>query len=257
MGKNKGMKAKMEEKLVSIIVKDNSYMEKAKKLAEKLNSKIITDNNSESNLLLQFDEDGLSLVSGNMKLHQDFTKIIRRIKQSNLEKELLIHASKIKGKKQDLVALDATAGMGEDSMLLSAYGFKVNLYEKNPIIVELLKDAIERAKQIPELKEIASRMNVYEEDSIIAMQNLDYEPDVILLDPMFPERTKSALIKKKFQILHQIETPCTNEKELLDSAIKAKPKKIVIKRPLKGEFLAGVKPSYSIKGNSIRYDCII
>ena len=74
-------------------------MEKAKKLAKKLHSKIITDNNSESNLVLQFDEDGLSLVSDNMKLHQDFTKTIRRIKQSNLEKELLIHASKIKGKK--------------------------------------------------------------------------------------------------------------------------------------------------------------
>ena len=84
MGKNKGMKAKMEEKLVSIIVKDNSYMKKEKKLAEKLHSKIITDNNSESNLLLQFDEDGLSLVSGNMKLHQDFTKTIRRIKQSKM-----------------------------------------------------------------------------------------------------------------------------------------------------------------------------
>ena len=73
MGKNKGMKAKMEEKLVSILVKDNSYMEKAKNLAEKLHSKIITDNNSESNLVLQFDEDGLSLVSGNMKLHQTRT----------------------------------------------------------------------------------------------------------------------------------------------------------------------------------------
>ena len=257
MGKNKGMRAKVDEKTVSILVKDNLYFEKAKKLAEKLHSEIITEYNSESNLVLQYDKDGLSLVSGNMKLYQDFTKIIRRIKQSNLEKELLIHAAKIKGKKQDLIAIDATAGMGEDSMLLSAYGFKVNLYEKNPIIVELLKDAIDRAKQIPELKEIVSRMKVFEEDSIISMQNLDYIPDVILLDPMFPERTKSALIKKKFQILHQIETPCTNEKELLASAIKAKPKKIVIKRPLKGEFLAGVKPSYSVKGNSIRYDCII
>ena len=247
----------MEEKLISILVKNNSNIEKAKKISEKLNIEIKTDDNIEADLILQFDEDGLSLVSGNMKLHGDFTNTIRRIKQSNLEKELLIHAAKIKGKKQDLIAIDATAGMGEDSLLLAAYGFKVNLYEKNPIIAELLKDTLERAKQTPELKEIVSRMEVFEEDSIIAMSKLDYKPDVILLDPMFPERTKSALIKKKFQILHQIETPCTNEKELLDSAIKANPKKIVIKRPLKGEYLAGIKPSYSVKGNSIRYDCII
>ncbi len=136
MGKNKGMRAKVDEKTVSILVKDNLYMERAKKLAEKLHSAIIIGNNSASNLILQFDEDGLSLVSGNMKLHQDFTKIIRRIKQSNLEKELLIHAAKIKGKEQDLVAIDATAGIGEDSMLLAAYGFQVNLYENNPIIAE-------------------------------------------------------------------------------------------------------------------------
>ena len=247
----------MEEKLISILVKNNSNIEKAKKISEKLNIEIKTEDNIESDLILQFDEDGLSLISRNMKLYGDFTNTIRRIKQSNLEKELLIHAAKIKGKKQDLIAIDATAGMGEDSLLLAAYGFKVNLYEKNPIIAELLKDALERAKQTPELKEIVSRMEVFEEDSIIAMSKLDYKPDVILLDPMFPERTKSALIKKKFQILHQIETPCTNEKELLNSAIKANPKKIVIKRPLKGEYLAGIKPSYSVKGNSIRYDCII
>ena len=247
----------MEEKLISILVKNNSNIEKAKKISEKLNIEIKTEDNIESDLILQFDEDGLSLISRNMKLYGDFTNTIRRIKQSNLEKELLIHAAKIKGKKQDLIAIDATAGMGEDSLLLAAYGFKVNLYEKNPIIAELLKDALERAKQTPELKEIVYRMEVFEEDSIIAMSKLDYKPDVILLDPMFPERTKSALIKKKFQILHQIETPCTNEKELLNSAIKANPKKIVIKRPLKGEYLAGIKPSYSVKGNSIRYDCII
>ena len=247
----------MEEKLISIQVKNELCMERAQRISKKLNIEIITDTNLKSDLILQLDEDGLSLVSDNMKLFGDFTKIIKRIKQSNLEKELIIHSAKIKGKKQDLVAIDATAGMGEDSMLLAAYGFQVNLYENNPIIAELLKDALERAQQIPELKEIVGRMKVFEEDSILAMQNLDYEPDVILLDPMFPERTKSALIKKKFQILHKIEIPCTNEKELLDSAIMANPKKIVIKRPLKGEYLAGIKPSYSIKGNSIRYDCII
>ena len=32
--------------------------------------------------------------------------------------------------------------MGEDSMLLAAYGFQVKLYENNPIIAELLKDAL-------------------------------------------------------------------------------------------------------------------
>ncbi|MBQ4243593.1 MAG: class I SAM-dependent methyltransferase, partial [Clostridia bacterium] len=35
------------------------------------------------------------------------------------------------------------------------------------------------------------------------------------------------------------------------------PHKIVIKRPLKGPFLAGRKPDYSLQGKAIRYDCIV
>ena len=245
----------MEKGKVILKVKENADLKKTKRLAEKLNIEVTTDINDFSDLILQLDENGLSLISNNMKLYGDFSKMRKRLTQNNLNNEILIHAIKIKGREKDLVVLDATAGLGEDSILLAAYGFKVNLYENNPIIAELLKDALERAKYISELEEIVNRMKVFEEDSIMAMPRLDYKPDVILLDPMFPERTKSALIKKKFQILHKIEKPCINETELFNSAIKAKPKKIVIKRPLKGEYLAGIRPNYSIKGKSIRYDC--
>lgn len=247
----------MENKQLVLYVDKNANIEKAKKIAERLNIEIITNNKEKFDILLSMDESGLALVSDNMKLYGDFSKSIKRIKQNNLQKEMLIHAVKIKGEKENLIAIDATAGLGEDSILLAAYGYNVELYEKNPIISELLKDAMERAEKISELKDIIGRMKVHNEDSIIAMQNLKYKPDIILLDPMFPERTKSALIKKKFQILHKIENPCSDENEMLSSAIKANPKKLVIKRPLKGEYLAGVKPDYSLKGSSIRYDCII
>ena len=247
----------MEKEITAMYVEENADLERAKKISEKFNIKIITDNKETSGLTLYLSKSGLSLVYENMKLSGDFSKMIKRIKQNNLQNEILIHAAKIKEKTRDLMAIDATAGMGEDSMLLAAYGYNISLYENNPIIAELLKDSLERAKQFPELKEIVSRMKVYEEDSIIAMQKLEESPDIILLDPMFPERTKSSLIKKKFQVLHKIENPCLNESELLNSAIKANPKKIIIKRPLKGDYLAGIKPDYSLKGNSIRYDCII
>lgn len=247
----------MKNKQLVLYVDKNANIEKAKNIAERLNIEIITNNKEKFDILLSMDESGLALVSDNMKLYGDFSKSIKRLKQSNLQKEMLIHAVKIKGEKENLIAIDATAGLGEDSILLGAYGYNVELYEKNPIISELLKDAMERAEKISELKDIIGRMKVHNEDSIIAMQNLKYKPDIILLDPMFPERTKSALIKKKFQILHKIENPCSDENEMLSSAIKANPKKLVIKRPLKGEYLAGVKPDYSLKGSSIRYDCII
>ena len=74
---------------------------------------------------------------------------------------------------------------------------------------------------------------------------------------MFPERQKSALIKKKFQLIHRLEKPCGNEEELLDAAVELCPRKIVIKRPAKGAFLAGRKPDYSLDGKAIRYDCFV
>ena len=74
---------------------------------------------------------------------------------------------------------------------------------------------------------------------------------------MFPARTKSALVKKKFQLLQQLERPCNDEEELLQAALAAKPRKVVIKRPAKGPYLGGVKPDYSLSGKSVRYDCLV
>ncbi len=47
------------------------------------------------------------------------------------------------------------------------------------------------------------------------------DADVVLLDPMFPARTKSAAVKKKFQLLHLIEQPCADEEELFEAAVAA------------------------------------
>ena len=100
-------------------------------------------------------------------------------------------------------------------------------------------------------------MTVYEGDSIEYMASLDSAPDVVLLDPMFPERQKSALIKKKFQLIHRLEKPCEDEEALLNAAVNLRPHKIVIKRPAKGAYLAGRKPDYSLDGKAIRYDCFV
>ncbi|MBR2000759.1 MAG: class I SAM-dependent methyltransferase, partial [Firmicutes bacterium] len=82
-------------------------------------------------------------------------------------------------------------------------------------------------------------------------------PDVIRLDPMFPERQKSALVKKKLQMIQKLETPCTDEKEIVSAAMSARPKKLIIKRPPKGPWLAGLKPDYSNEGKAVRFDCFV
>ncbi|MBR5648451.1 class I SAM-dependent methyltransferase [Pseudobutyrivibrio sp.] len=208
-------------------------------------------------LKLLYTEDGLTLTDGKLSIMVDFRDMLPRLKQSNLQNEMQVKAARIKGQPMPQKIIDATAGFGEDSLILAAAGFDVDLYEFDDIIALLLEDGLNRAKDIPELAPIVSRMHFHHSDSIQAMHSLDYLPDSILLDPMFPSRSKSAMIKKKFQLLQKIESPCSIEEELLDAAIAARPKRIIIKRPLKGPFLAGKKPSYSLEGKAIRYDCFV
>lgn len=250
-------------------------------------------------MVLSMVDDALTLTKGDLALSCDLSHMIPRVKAGKLPHEMLVKAAKIKGAGRaaagavgagaggtrdgaagPLTAIDATAGFGEDSLLLAAAGFSVKLYEKDPIIGALLRDGLRRAAQVPELAEIVGRMEFMEGDSVEAMRALagsgpgpdtapkmtglaessaaptTEPPDLIYLDPMFPQRQKSGLIKKKFQLLQQLERPCDDEAELLAAAIAAGPRKIVIKRPLKGPCLAGIKPGYTLYGKAIRYDCI-
>ena len=206
-------------------------------------------------LTLVRDEEGLALVGEGQVLRGDFTRMLPRIKAGRLNSELLVKAAKIKKAEGELTAVDATAGLGEDSLLLAAAGFRVTLYERNPVVYELLKDALERASQIPELAPVVARMTAVHADSVAGMASLETPPDVILLDPMFPARQKSALVKKKLQMIQKLEQPCDDEITLLLTAMEAKPKKLIVKRPPKGEYLAGLKPDHSIEGKAVRFDC--
>lgn len=200
------------------------------------------------------DENGLSLAADGQVLRGDFTKMIPRVKQGTISKELLARAAKIKDADRPLVAIDATAGLGEDSLILAAAGFNVKMFERNPVIHALLEDALARAAEVLELKDIVARMDLNHGDSVEVMKNLDFTPDVILLDPMFPERQKSALVKKKLQVIQKLEIPCADEAEMILTAMAAKPKKLIVKRPPKGPYLAGLKPDFSIEGKAVRFD---
>ncbi len=211
---------------------------------------------SMATVTLKLDEQGVSLVSGEQVLRGDFARMLPRVKAGRIASELLVRAAKIKGVDSP-TAIDATAGLGEDSLLLAAAGFRVTMYERNPVIYELLKDTMARAAAVPELAAIVARMDLRGEDSMAAMAAWTLSPDVILLDPMFPERQKSAMVKKKLQMIQKLEAPCDDERALLLTAMRAGPKKLIVKRPPKGSYLAGIKPDHSIEGKAVRFDCFV
>ena len=218
------------------------------------------------------DEYGPVIKSGGMELRGDFSHMIPRLRSSALRGELLVKASGVSnligdsrflsdedGDKRPLL-IDATAGLGEDSLILAAAGFRVKLFEKDPVIGALLEDAIEKARgygnDLEPVRIAASRMDFLREDSIPGMKRFP-NPDVVLLDPMFPEKKKKSLAKKKMQLLQHYEKPCEDEEALLEAALSLRPGRIIIKRPPKGPFLAGYKPTYSLTGKILRIDCII
>ena len=210
----------------------------------------------EKNLELRRDAEGLALVGDGMVLRADFVRLLPRLRPDRLGRELLVRAARVRGVEAPS-AVDATAGLGEDALLLAAAGFVVTMFEKDPVIAALLRDALERAARVPELAPVAERMTLVEDDSVAGLRCLGFSPDVVFLDPMFPERTKSAAVKKKFQLLHHLERPCDNEEELVEAALAARPRKVVIKRLPKGPLLAGARPSYQVSGKAVRYDVLV
>src|SRR5690606_5526316 len=106
--------------------------------------------------------------------------------------------------------LDATAGWGRDSFILASLGFEVTMIERSPIVAVLLKDALKRAAN----NEACKRMHLIQDDAVHYLQPLAEKnrPDVIYLDPMFPARKKSALVKKEMALLQTLlDEPNTDE----------------------------------------------
>lgn len=198
----------------------------------------------------------LTLMADGMELAEDFREMLPRLRPDRLGRELLVKAVRVRGV-EEIRVFDATAGLGEDSMLLAAAGFSVTMCEGDPIIAALLADGLRRAVNDPVLSGVVGHMSLVEGDSIEILPSLTEAPDVVYLDPMFPARTKSAAVKKKFQLLHRLESPCADEASLMGAALAARPRKIVVKRPIKAPVLAGVRPSHSISGKAVRYDVIV
>ena len=230
-------------------------VERASRIARGLGCPVRQGVPADGELSLALDADGLWLVGDGMRMQGDFSAMEARTRPANLSRELLVRAAKVKGVAAARV-VDATAGMGEDAFLLAAAGFRVTLFERDPVIAALLADALARAAADERLASTVARMSFVAGDSIEALAHWEGPaPDVVLLDPMFPARRKSAAVKKKFQLIHRLESPCADEADLFGAARAAGPRKIVVKRPPKGPHLAGAAPSYVLQGKAVRYDC--
>lgn len=169
-------------------------------------------------------------------------------RQENLARAVGLH------KEKRLNILDLTAGLGQDAFILAYLGAKLIMVERHPLLLALLKDALKRADSV--LSQLQGSLKLICSDSLNYIQNLgtnDY-PQVIYLDPMFPENKHSAQVKKEMQILRKIIGQDNDADQLFVNALKIATHRVVVKRPKLAPPLNQQKPQFQIKGKSSRYD---
>jgi len=151
--------------------------------------------------------------------------------------------------------LDATAGLGRDAFVLATLGCEMILFERQPLIAALLEDGLARGREDAEVRAIVERMCLRQGNAIELMTQWQGEPpQVIYLDPMFPHREKSALVKKEMRLFRPFVGDDLDAGLLLEQALQLASHRVVVKRPRKAPAIDGPRPGYSLEGKSSRYD---
>ena len=246
-----------------IVCSNQSRGEQAKALATDLGIALFNERNSDFDLQLCFENDHLELFDTalNTAVHVDFVEgaLAHRQQFGGGRGQPIAKAVGLKQGNTPSV-LDITAGLARDAYILACLGCKVTLVEQSPVLYKLIEDGIRRGLAEPASADVLkSFINLVNDDSILYMEHMDKEtwPDVIYIDPMYPERKKSALVKKDMQILQHLLGKDENAGLLLKTAIKYAAKRVVVKRPIHAEKVGEIKPSTSISSKKTRYDVYI
>ena len=217
-------------------------------------------------LALELRESGLVLVGDEKRygkpLCVDFTagKVAHRRHFGGGRQQLIAKACGLaRGVTPSIV--DATAGLGRDAFVLASLGAPVLMIERVPAIAALLEDGLRRAAQHPETSEIAARMQFCSGDAAQALDviiaDAAFAPQVIHLDPMFPHREKSALVKKEMRLFRELAGDDDDAPRLLALALSTATHRVVVKRPRKAPPIEGPVPHHVLEGKTSRYDLYV
>jgi 16S rRNA (guanine1516-N2)-methyltransferase len=157
-------------------------------------------------------------------------------------------------KNRALRVLDATAGLGRDAFVMASLGAQVQMFERHPVVFQLLKDGLLRFNALrddplSELTLTLAQGEFFDSTAVAA-----FAPQVIYLDPMFPSREKSAKVKKDMALFHDLVGTDEDADKLLAPALALAEYRVVVKRPKQAPYLADKKPTTSLVGKSSRFD---
>ncbi|MFT4925476.1 MAG: 16S rRNA (guanine1516-N2)-methyltransferase [Phenylobacterium sp.] len=158
--------------------------------------------------------------------------------------------------------IDGTAGLGKDAFVLASLGCQVTLVERHPVVSALLADGLARAYQDPDIGEwMQQRLILSPADHISELvaeagDELS-QVDVVYLDPMYPHREKSALVKKDMRTFQSLVGADTDADHLFAPAMQLAQKRVVVKRPDYATPLAGQAPTMVIETKKNRFDVYV
>ncbi len=237
----------------------DSVLKKAERISQKWGFELVAQ--QQDGLALELDAKHLSLKQfDEPKLGAVFVDFasdaltFRRL-HSGGKKESIAKAVGVKGNEIPHV-LDATAGLGRDAFVLASLGCKVDMIERSEVVASLLENGLERASHDPSLSDwLPKRMTLHHGIASELLNNWHaQQPDVVYLDPMFPHRKKSALVKKEMRLFQQLLGPDLDADSLLIPALKLAKQRVVVKRPETAPHLNGREPNMAIKGKKLRFD---
>ncbi len=160
---------------------------------------------------------------------------------------------------EPLHIFDATAGLGRDAFVLAGLGCEVTLAERSAAVAALLDDGMARARQDVEVAPIIGRMHLLCGDAESLLRQLDENarPDVVYIDPMYPHRDSSAMVKKEMRLFRLLVGEDLDADRLFDAALAAARRRVVVKRPDYAQPLAGKRPTMAIATKNHRFDVYI
>ena len=208
----------------------------------------------ESGVYLLADEQGLALAKAGEKgvVRVDFVHGSAQHRRLYGGGELLGKA--VNHRSQPRV-WDGTGGLGRDAFVLASLGLAVTVSERHPVVAALLADGLRRARADTTVAAIAERIT-FLAGEMQALLPTRTAPEVVYLDPMYPQRQKSAAVKKEMAYFHELVGAATaaDEALLLQTARRHATKRVVVKRPQGGAVLAGEAPAFQYQGKSTRFD---
>lgn len=251
--------------MIDVFCESSTLVEKAQSVASELQVKLNIANNDADYRLL-FSEEGVELQNLRSKqkslIKVDFHTGANdhRRKFGGGKGQPIAKAVGLKDATFQLTIFDATAGLGGDAFVLASLGAKMEMCERSPVAFALLEDGLQRAsvyaqESDDQLNEILHNMSLSKANSLDVISQAEKGfVDVIYLDPMFPERKKSAAVKKGMQAFQTVIGIDEDESQLLAAALAKAKYRVVAKRPAKAPIIVGASPNYQLLGKSCRFD---